>query len=114
MSVYSSLRGLCRKVLFVLLIVLPISVTADVYFMESGKISSINNKRINTGDLFYKFLPTVKVKLRSGKKGTISKLKVGDDVNMKILHLDGKSYVDTIIQLPVQSSRGNSNTEENN
>ena len=85
------------------LALLPIGLKADVYINETGQLSEITRTHIFAGDLRYKLLPTVKVVLKSGKRGKLEQLSKGDNISMKILTLDKKSYVDTITQLPEQS-----------
>ncbi len=114
MSIYLPIVKAFTKSALLLVVMLPFSLAADVYFMESGNITKLTNTHLYADDLHYRLLPTVKVVLESGKKGSIKKLKKGDDVNMKILTLDGKSYVDTIFQLPDQGEKGDSNTKESN
>lgn len=100
MSVYLPIVKAFTKGLLLVLTILPCTLTADVYYIDSGNITNLTRTHIYAGDLHYKLLATVKVVLKSGKSGSLKQLKKGDDIDMKILTLDGKSYVDTIIQLP--------------
>ncbi len=89
--------------LFLALAFLPFGLAADTYVLETGHLTKITNTHVFAGDLDYKLSPTVKVVLISGKSGSVRQLSKGDYISMKILTLDRKSYVDTIIQLPDQS-----------
>lgn len=114
MSVHLPIVKAFTKSLILILSILPFTLTADVYYMESGEITSLTGTHISAGDLHYKLLPTVKVVLESGKTGSLEQLREGDNINMQILTLDRKSYVQTIIQLPDQNNENDSNAEEKN
>ena len=106
-------KAMIRSLLF-LLICVPLSLSADVYYSELGKIEKLTRSHIYAGDLHYRLLPTVKVILESGKPGATDQLKKGDVVNMRILKLDGKRYVDTIRQVANQGENLDANADENN
>jgi len=97
-----SMTSFVRLFLLSLAFLSPV-LEADVYVNESGQLSEITSTHVLAGDLRYRLLPTVKVFLKSGKKGKLEQLSKGDNISMKILTLDKKSYVDTITQLPDQS-----------
>ncbi len=99
-----------RKLMLVFLLFSP-GLTADVYFEEMGKLSSISSTHIVAGDLQYKLLPTVKVFLENRRAGSINQLERGDDLRLKIMVINNKPMVDTIYQLADSNEEQESNTE---
>lgn len=96
---YLSMKSLLKPAI-ALLLLLPLSVSAEIYYSIEGEISDINDKAISLDDGYYPFLPTIKVIKLNGEPGGIMNLKKGDYIKMTILNMDRKRQVDKIEQIP--------------
>ena len=64
-----------------------------------GQILEKGQKHINIGDVMLRLSPTVKVKVPGKKKASMTDIKPGDKVGVKMIEYRGKAYVDTIFYL---------------
>ena len=71
---------------------------ADGYAM-TGKLLAKHSKYINVGDVQLLLSPTVKVVKPGKKNASMSDIKPGDNVGVKMLEFRGKAYVDTVFYL---------------
>lgn len=82
--------------LLLALIVLPLSISAQVIYSTEGVILGYTNGSINLSDVEFRLLPTTKVILKKNKKGQLSNLNPGDNARISLIKIDKKRYVDTI------------------
>lgn len=68
------------------------------YALE-GQIMEMQKKHINIGDVLLRLSPTVKVKMPGKKNASLSDLREGNRVGVKMIQYRGKAYVDTIFYL---------------
>ncbi len=64
-----------------------------------GQIMELQSKHINIGDVMLRLSPTVKVKKPGKKNASLSDLREGNTVGVKMIQYRGKAYVDTIYYL---------------
>ena len=76
-------------------------------YATTGTVLTMTSKHINIDDIFMKLSPTVKVVVPGKKKASLSDIKPGDNVGIKLLKFQGKSYVDTIFYLGGSDSTAN-------
>lgn len=84
------------RCLLVALIVLPLSLSAQVNYSTEGVILSYSNQSINLNDAEFRLLATTKVLLKNNTPGKISDLKAGDLARISLIKIDKKRFVDTI------------------
>ena len=87
---------LLTRGLLLALIVIPISLSAQVIYSSEGVILGYSNQSINLSDIEYRLLPTTKVFLKKNRKGKLSDLKLGEYARVSLIKIDKKRYVDSI------------------
>ena len=65
------------------------------YALE-GEILEMDRKNINIGDVQLRLSPTVKVKVPGKKNASLSDIRKGNKVGVKMIQYRGNAYVDTI------------------
>ena len=64
-----------------------------------GKVLEMQNKHITIDDVMLRLSPTVKVRVPGKKNASLSDIRKGNEVGVKMIQYRGKAYVDTIFYL---------------
>ena len=100
-QIHSTLRQLC-----LLIVIATLSLSVNLHaagpstIQTEGKILELTRSTINVSDLFFRIIPTVKVKIPGKNKASLSDLKVGNFVRIELQKYNGKLFVDSILLLP--------------
>ena len=69
------------------------------HYALKGTVLEKHKKHINIGDVMLRLSPTVKVKKPGKKNASMSDIRQGDNVGVKMIQYRGNAYVDTIYYL---------------
>jgi hypothetical protein len=71
-----------------------------ISLVDSGFVNEISSDYIQLNDQFFRISPTVKVILENGKPGTLGMIKPKDSVKVKVITINKRYLVDTILVMP--------------
>lgn len=73
----------------------------------TGEVLDLQKRHINVGDVMLRLSPTVKVVKPGKPKATLSDIKPGDNIGVKMIKYRGKVFVDTIFYLTGSGATAN-------
>lgn len=101
-----SLTSLSNILLAAFVLLGPVPAASQFVFAKTGTILSLNNDSINIDDAQYRLSPTVKIAIPSTNpdnpgymKGELKQLEAGNLVQITVININKRRYVDTIFLL---------------